>query len=229
MLVTLTRGPNHAESEGAPFMSPLMSNPSSAVKRRAVFTAFGALSPSGVVDFYERLGRAAVFRNETHNAAGRVSGRGDPLRRAVWASPHGSRPLIPPSSADRRGQGAEDGEHRVEVGQPGAEPVDEVGQGELALDQVLVVLVDVVRQLADQRRVDLLEVRQRLLAVVEDRLVAVLPASSSAIWRARCSRSTGRPRGPVPAAGAGAPGSAAGVRGSATGGSPSGGAGRRGR
>src|SRR5437764_660717 len=40
---------------------------------------------------------------------------------------------------DGRGQGAEDGEHGVEVGQAGAEAVDEVGQREFAVEQVLVV------------------------------------------------------------------------------------------
>src|SRR5438045_121274 len=58
---------------------------------------------------------------------------------------------------DGRGQGAEDREHGVEVGQAGAETIDEVGQGELAVEQVLVVLADVVGQLAHQRGVDLFE------------------------------------------------------------------------
>jgi hypothetical protein len=92
----------------------------------------------------------------------------------------GMRQLVHPASglglAGGGGQGAEDGEHRVEVGQPGAEFVDEVGQGEVALDQVLVVLGDVVDQLAHQGGVDLLELAERLPALLDHRLVPLLPA-----------------------------------------------------
>ena len=39
------------------------------------------------------------------------------------------------ASADGGGERPEDGEHRVEVGEAGAEAVDEVGQGEVAVDR----------------------------------------------------------------------------------------------
>src|SRR5690606_15003357 len=57
----------------------------------------------------------------------------------------------------RRGQGAEHGEHRVQVGQAGAEAVDELGEGEVAVDEVLVVLGDVIGQVAEEGGVDLFE------------------------------------------------------------------------
>ncbi len=77
---------------------------------------------------------------------------------------------------DRGGERPEDGEHRVEVSESRAEAVDEVGEGEFAVDEVLVVLGNVVGQLAHEGGVDLLKVSERFLAVLEDVLVAVLPA-----------------------------------------------------
>ena len=75
----------------------------------------------------------------------------------------------------RRGERAEDRQHRVKMGKTGAEPIDEVGQRELAVHEVLVVLGHVVRQLTHQGRVDLFEEAERFLAVFEDLLMAVLP------------------------------------------------------
>ena len=74
------------------------------------------------------------------------------------------------------GQGAEDGEHRVEVRQSRAEAVDEVGQGEVAVDQVLVVLGDVVDQLAHQGGVDLFELAERVATLVDHLVMPGLPA-----------------------------------------------------
>ena len=56
------------------------------------------------------------------------------------------------------------------------EAIDEVGEGELAVDQVLVVLADVLGQVAHQGGVDLFEVGERFLARFEDGLVPGLPA-----------------------------------------------------
>ena len=58
----------------------------------------------------------------------------------------------------------------------GAEAVDEVGESELAVDQVLVVVGDMVDQFAHQGGVDLLELAERLTALVEHLLVPGLPA-----------------------------------------------------
>ncbi len=46
--------------------------------------------------------------------------------------------------AIRGSQGAQDGQHRVQMGQPGPEPIDEVAQRKIALEQVFVVVVHVI-------------------------------------------------------------------------------------
>ena len=78
--------------------------------------------------------------------------------------------------AIRGGERAENGQHRVQVGETGAETVDEVAEGEVSFEQVFVVVVDVVSQLAHERGVHLLELAQSFLAGFEDRLVPSLPA-----------------------------------------------------
>ena len=61
------------------------------------------------------------------------------------------------------------------MGELRPEPIDEVRQDELAVDEVLVVLLDVLGQVAHQRGVDRLQLRERVLAVIEDGLVPLLP------------------------------------------------------
>ena len=73
------------------------------------------------------------------------------------------------------GQGPEDGEHGIEVSQPGPESIDEVAEGEVAFQQIIVIILDVIGQVAHQGGMDLLEPAQSLAAGIEDVLVAHLP------------------------------------------------------
>ena len=178
--------------------------------------------PGGRADRPGQAAKAARRRARTRRSPTRSesrSGSGRPIE------PTGSGAIARARDSARSGfrlpggggQGAEDGEHRVEVGQAGAEAVDEVGQGEVAVDQVLVVLGDVVDQLAHQGGVDLFELAERLAALVEHPVVArpaSAPARRSGGPAARGR--PGRPRGPAPVAAAGSGGSAAGLPGSAT-------------
>ena len=55
-----------------------------------------------------------------------------------------------------RGEGSEDGEHRIEVGQARTEAIDEIAEGEVAFQQVVMVVFHVVGQVAHQGGMHLL-------------------------------------------------------------------------
>src|SRR5262249_7005038 len=76
----------------------------------------------------------------------------------------------------RRRQRAKHGEHRVQVRQTRSEAIHEITEREVALQQIIVVILDVIGEVAHQCGMHLLEPPQRLAAGVDDVLVARLPA-----------------------------------------------------
>jgi len=61
------------------------------------------------------------------------------------------------------------------MGEPGAEAVDKIAQRVVAFEQIFVIILDVIGQLAHERRVDLLEPAQGITTGIKHVVVADLP------------------------------------------------------
>jgi len=61
------------------------------------------------------------------------------------------------------------------MGESGTEAVDEIAQREVAFEEIFVIILDVIGQLAHERCVDLLEPAQGITAGIEHVVVADLP------------------------------------------------------
>ena len=74
------------------------------------------------------------------------------------------------------GQRPEYGQHRIQMGESGTEAVNEIAQREVAFEEIFVILLDVIGQLAHERCVDLLEPAQGITAGIKHVVVADLPS-----------------------------------------------------
>lgn len=72
-------------------------------------------------------------------------------------------------------QRPEYGQHRIQMGESGTEAVDKIAQREVAFKEIFVIILDVIGQLAHERRVDLLEPAQGITTGIKHVLVADLP------------------------------------------------------
>ena len=61
------------------------------------------------------------------------------------------------------------------MGESGTEAVDEIAQREVAFEEIFVIILDVIGQLAHERCVDLLEPAQGITAGIKHVVVADLP------------------------------------------------------
>ena len=73
------------------------------------------------------------------------------------------------------GEWAKNRQHGVEVGQTGAETIDEIAEGKIPFEQILVIVLDVVGHISHERGMNLFEPGQRISAGVENVFVAILP------------------------------------------------------